>query len=556
MSSSSEKQLIKCILKSSDPAFPSVEIGSEKVYIGRNRDCRIQSIQCSKKQISAKISVLSNGETVLFLNRMGTNPSSLNGQEMKFFIAYEAKDGDKLEPVKDLGLFYTVEFKDENDKTENVKTPNNEKLNSDAGKRRSSTDLVENDSKKIRTTQENVSPNSSQSKTNSLQCPDDNWDEIDGGKLYIFTSKGVQHGPKIAGYDIDGTIIKTKSGNVFPKNIDDWQIAFSQVPGKLKSLHKDGYKIVFFTNQAGISSGKLKITEFRKKVERIISKLNIPVQVFISTGKGKYRKPILGMWETLEKKANGNFTIDLSESFYCGDAAGRPEKKGPSKRKKDFSCSDRLFAMNIGVKFYTPEENFQNAKQDKDWTQPGFDPKTFNSNSSMTLTNPPDALKKSVNQEVIVMVGMPASGKSSFARKHFETSGYAYINRDSLGSWQKCVSALEKAIQENKSAVIDNTNPDAESRKRYIEVAKKRKIPCRCFVMATTEAQAKHNNVFRELTDPFHSVIKDMVFHGYKSKFQEPSLKEGFTQIVKVNCIPKFDDPEKEKLYKMYLVEK
>lgn len=54
-------------------------------------------------------------------------------------------------------------------------------------------------------------------------------------------------------------------------------------------------------------------------------------------------------------QANGGVEIDLAESMYVGDAAGRPAE---GKKKKDFSCSDRLFALNIGVKFLTPEEHF------------------------------------------------------------------------------------------------------------------------------------------------------------------------------------------------------
>ena len=39
--------------------------------------------------------------------------------------------------------------------------------------------------------------------------------------------------------------------------------------------------------------------------------------------------------------------MDRDRSLYVGDAAGRPENWKP-KTKKDFSCADRLFAINLG----------------------------------------------------------------------------------------------------------------------------------------------------------------------------------------------------------------
>lgn len=40
------------------------------------------------------------------------------------------------------------------------------------------------------------------------------------------------------------------------------------------------------------------------------------------------------------------------------------------------------------------------------------------------------------------------------------------ISQDTLGNWQKCVAATKKLLEEGKSVVVDNTNPDVESRKR------------------------------------------------------------------------------------------
>lgn len=72
----------------------------------------------------------------------------------------------------------------------------------------------------------------------------------------------------------------------------------------MQDLHKNNYKIVFFTNQAGIGLGKMKKADFKNKIEKIINKLDLPIQVFASTGKGIYRKPAPGMWDSLTKNVS------------------------------------------------------------------------------------------------------------------------------------------------------------------------------------------------------------------------------------------------------------
>lgn len=510
-----------------------------------------------------------NGLTLL-INRLGTNPSFLNDEEIKHFVVYEGKEGDNLKVLKDLDFFYTISFIEPESKA--LDTP--KKITPQTSKRKNESlsdnqlDFIEQDGEEEKNLSKNSNKSSQPSKRTKLdeiiptekpepevkapENPSNTWEELDDGKLYIFTAKGVTSSSKIAGYDIDWTIITTKSGRVFPKDCDDWQIAFNEVPGKVKDMHKMGFKIVFFTNQAGVSKGKLKINDLKRKIQSIVAKLNVPIQVFISTGKGKYRKPVTGSWNILTQQKNDGIAIDMEQSFFCGDAAGRPEKKLPNKRKKDHSSADRLFALNIGLKFYTPEEHFQN-KSAEDWVRPEFNPQTV---KALPLVIPDNALIVNKTLEVVVMVGCPASGKSYFAKKHFESNGYAYINRDTLGTWQKCVAALENAVKSGKSAVVDNTNPDRESRKRYIDASRKHKAAVRCFLMQTSNKQARHNNVFREIINSSHVVVSDLVFNGYNSKFQEPTLKEGFEQIVRVNFVPEFNDPEHEALYKLYLLDK
>lgn len=57
---------------------------------------------------------------------------------------------------------------------------------------------------------------------------------------------------------MDCTLINTKSGAKFAKNAGDWVYWDEKVPAKLRELYNDGYKIVIFTNQKGISTGNAK----------------------------------------------------------------------------------------------------------------------------------------------------------------------------------------------------------------------------------------------------------------------------------------------------------
>ncbi|XP_062616591.1 bifunctional polynucleotide phosphatase/kinase-like [Saccostrea cucullata] len=376
------------------------------------------------------------------------------------------------------------------------------------------------------------------------------WQQFE--KLYVCTRKGVMARSKIAGFDIDGTIITTQSGKTFPTHSGDWRILYPEIPGRLKKLHNDGYKIVFFTNQLGVSRGKTTIEELKTKFSSVLDKLGVPAQILISTGGGVYRKPARGMWDFLCQKANNGVKIDINDSLYVGDAAGRPEKWA-AKKKKDFSCSDRLFSLNIGLRFYTPEEFFMFQKA-APFSLPEFDPRAIDTRAP--LLDPPSASVTSKSQEVVVLVGFPACGKSFFSKTYMIPKGYVHVNRDTLGTWKKCVDMCAKSLREGQSVVIDNTNPDKETRQRYINCAKTAKVPCRCFFFTATITQARHNERYREMIDKSHQPINDMIMNTFKSKLKTPELSEGFKEIVRVNFVPKFKDSENERLYKQYLLEK
>ncbi len=205
---------------------------------------------------------------------------------------------------------------------------------------------------------------------------------------------------QVAAFDMDGTLITTQSGRVFPKDRNDWKILYPEVPGKLKRLHEEGHKLVVLTNQAGIASGKVRPADFAAKAEAVARRLGAPLQLFCCAADGgPFRKPRTGVWRLLNTESCNGGPVDAEGSLYCGDAAGRTKDWEPG-RKKDFSCSDRLFALNLGLKFLTPEEMFLGRKATDRFALPEFDPREGAAEKAPPLLQPAGAKMASDSQEV------------------------------------------------------------------------------------------------------------------------------------------------------------
>ncbi|VDM66439.1 unnamed protein product, partial [Strongylus vulgaris] len=190
-----------------------------------------------------------------------------------------------------------------------------------------------------------------------------------------------------------------------------------------------------------------------------------------------------------------------------------------TRPKKDHSCADRFFASNVGIAFHTPEEFFLNQKTAEPWGPPSFDPVAY-LDEKKKLLEPEDAPLPSSTKEVIVIVGFPGSGKSTFAHMLEKEHGYMVVNRDTLGTWQKCCERARVYLRDGKSVVVDNTSPDKESRSRYIALAREMKVPCRCFELTCNIHQAMHNVKFRRLTQEVKNEVTIMVLRTYANKYQ------------------------------------
>ena len=167
-------------------------------------------------------------------------------------------------------------------------------------------------------------------------------------------SRGGSSRLRVYSCDLDNTLIEPNSGK-FVQGEDDWHL-LPGVKDRLKHMHMKGWALVIFTNQGGIEKKKITEHTLRGRLEKVIETLGAPVMCYASTGSSGYRKPMTGMWKSMETDAREcDCLIDVAASIYVGDAAGRVKFK---KLKKDFSCSDRLFAKNVGCQFRLPEDEF------------------------------------------------------------------------------------------------------------------------------------------------------------------------------------------------------
>lgn len=165
---------------------------------------------------------------------------------------------------------------------------------------------------------------------------------------------------KILFADLDGTLIKTKSGETFPKGIWDMEFRFD-VLDAIKKLRP--YYVLIASNQGGIESGFVNYYDFQSKSEYIVRALKEYCECkcyceYCETNykQNYYRKPNIGMLNLLiEKYVGDDFDCIKSKSLMIGDASG---KEG------QFSDTDKKTAENFGIDYLDVNDFVEQMKND------------------------------------------------------------------------------------------------------------------------------------------------------------------------------------------------
>ena len=280
------------------------------------------------------------------------------------------------------------------------------------------------------------------------------------------------HG-RLAIFDYDGTLVKAREGRPFPKDVSDWTYLRASVPSVLRTLAVD-HQIVIVTDQ----SKPWKVDQIRL----VVADLGCVSTVVIG---GKTQKPDTSLFRSAYPTVGAG-------SFYVGDAAGRPG---------DWSDKDAVFAANLGIPFKTPESVFPLAASE---VRPSL---------------------ASASPEVVIMVGYPASGKSTVARS---LAGYHIVDGDRLKTEAAMVRDA-KAHVDLKSIVFDCTGGSKKKRAAFVRFAKDHGLPVRVFWLQTSIEDSMERN--KERAEHGGPKVPSVAFYMYRKNFEEPSEEEGFTVL-------------------------
>lgn len=79
----------------------------------------------------------------------------------------------------------------------------------------------------------------------------------------------------VIAFDMDSTIIKTKSGKSFPIDDDDWTLLHASIKDTMQSLHRQHKYLAIISNQGGVKQQKISREGLQRKVDRIVEHLGI-----------------------------------------------------------------------------------------------------------------------------------------------------------------------------------------------------------------------------------------------------------------------------------------
>ena len=137
--------------------------------------------------------------------------------------------------------------------------------------------------------------------------------------------------------------------------------------------------------------------------------------------------------------------------------------------------------------------------------------------------------------EIIILVGLQASGKSTFYRTHFAAT-HEHVSKDLLlksknkNKNQMQVERIEKALQEQRPVVVDNTNVTVQDRLPLIDVGRRYDKTIIGYYFQPDVSSSRKRNMQRK----GKAQVPEKAIFITAHKLMPPSYAEGFDTLYYV----------------------
>jgi predicted kinase len=135
-----------------------------------------------------------------------------------------------------------------------------------------------------------------------------------------------------------------------------------------------------------------------------------------------------------------------------------------------------------------------------------------------------------VSQELVVMVGLQGSGKSTWVRRHLAGT-HVVVSKDHWPNARRREARQQRVVAEllaaGSSVVVDNTNPAREDRAPLVAAARDAGVPVRAVWVDTPAEVRLARNDARE----GRARVSPVGLRATRARFVPPGTDEGFDRV-------------------------
>lgn len=374
----------------------------------------------------------------------------------------------------------------------------------------------------------------------------------DSDSLLMYKSPDFQFRSSVVITEFEDCLIKKISTMklyhaIGPKDIATYDEQFIK---KIR-LESTELSIIIISNQIGNS--KIAIDAIKRKLEAFIAANKFPILALFALKPNRLSKPHTGMWRLLDMYYKSVGQTVIQKACIVSNLGGRilehELKSGTLRTNFDRSDTDRAFAANIGVPYYTIAEYLGEKKEKFSWNKKCLAPdiRDLYVQKLSEYKNPNIFAKLAEsgvgNAYMLMIYGAPRSGKTTLAKhlikkweqsEHGKTNVIKRLGRDQFTK-QKRISLARKYLGNRVNVIIDGECHSDTLREPFLVIAAELNIPVlHVEVNPGIGIAYIFNHVAVELADNENVVLyPDRDYHYYKSTETRPKNVVLYCPVIK-----------------------